>query len=122
MDRETFESLTQLAETHLTTRVHSIPVLGAVHQTTEADGPGSEGTHAHASQAVEQAVLQGITDLEKAMGEAKNKLGRAFNAIRDLKDDNPTHEKLHMLLILLQQGYELCRDLEHMAKNDLKDA
>lgn len=120
MDQATYESLTQLAETHLTTRVQAIPALGGVQQ-AEADGAGSKGTHAHASQAVEQAVLQGITELEKAMGEAKGKLGRAFNAIRDLKDDNPTHEKLHMLLILLQQGYELCRDLEHMAKNDLRE-
>lgn len=154
MDQATFESMQRLVvETHLTTRVHSIPALGAVHRTMEAGPPSAtkgtprkrpptaapaksptgaapaagaaphaSGTHPHASQEVEKAILQGITDLENAMREAKIKLGKAFNGVRDLKDNNPTHEKLHMLLIILQQGYELCKDLENMARTELRDA
>lgn len=117
MNERTFRDMVALAETYETTGIVPIQAIGGRRfEANPAAGPQA----AHADPAVNKAILDATVRLERAMLTARSELGRIYNGLRDHHDQHPDHEALRMVLVVIQQAYELCHDLEQSAKTELR--
>jgi len=116
----TLTEMMRLAETYATSPIAPIPTLGVRGLTGEANPNVAPSTH-RSNPALDQEILKAVEMLERAMKSARANLGHIFNQMRDHQDKNPTHDRLQMLLVVIQQTYETCQSVEELARTDLRN-
>lgn len=120
MNRSTLAEMLALAETYATSPIAPLPVLGVRSLTGEANPNVAPSPHTN-NPALDREIIQATVDLERVLRSTRAHLGTIFNRMRDHADKNPEHEALRMLLVVIEQTYHTCQEVETLAKTDLRN-
>lgn len=77
-------------------------------------GPGTS----QSDPSVDREVMAATVNLQKACKNAQREFALIYNHLRPLRQSNPMHDKLHELLLVLQEAYKILGELHTAAQTD----